>query len=67
MRHLRPFAALVTVAALTVACGSSPGSGGESQGAEQETDRGAHGFTLDAADIGMLMEEDRAADPRSDF
>ncbi|HTI29499.1 MAG TPA: hypothetical protein VL687_03975 [Methylomirabilota bacterium] len=37
MRHLRPFAALVTVAALTVACGSSPGSGGESQGAEPST------------------------------
>ena len=37
MRHLRSFAALLAIAAITVACGSSSSSGGQSQGSEPST------------------------------
>jgi hypothetical protein len=37
MRHLRSFAALLTIAAITVACSPGAGSGGESQGAQPST------------------------------
>jgi hypothetical protein len=40
MRHLRPFAALLTIAAITVAC-SSGSSNGESQGGEASQGGGA--------------------------
>lgn len=39
MRHLRPYLALLAIAAITAACSSAPGSssGGESQGSEPST------------------------------
>lgn len=37
MRHLRLFAALLTIAAITVACSPGTGSDGESQGSEPST------------------------------
>ncbi len=37
MRHLRPYLALLTIAALAVACSPGSSSGGESQGTEPST------------------------------
>jgi hypothetical protein len=41
MRHLRPVAALLTIAAITVACTSGSSAGGESQGGEASQGGGA--------------------------